>query len=51
MYRGISGRPVGEDGKSDPDSLGDTPYIKVSVNVIRLADDEKTEVGASIPKN
>ena len=51
VYRGISGRAVDEDGKFDKDGLGDTPYIKVSVNVIRLADDEKTEVGASIPKN
>lgn len=51
VYRGISGRAVNEDGEFDKDGLGDTPYIKVSVNVIRLADDEKTEVGASIPKN
>lgn len=51
VYRGISGRAADEDGKFDKDGLGDTPYIKVSVNVIRLADDEKTEVGASIPKN
>ena len=51
VYRGISGRAVNEDGEYDKDGLGDTPYIKVSVNVIRLADDEKTEVGASIPKN
>ena len=51
VYRGISGRAVDEDGEFDNDGLGDTPYIKVSVNVIRLADDEKTEGGASIPKN
>lgn len=51
VYRGISGHAVDENGNSNEDGLGDTPYIKVSVNVIRLADDEKTEVGASIPKN
>ena len=51
VYRGISGHAVDENGNSNKNGLGDTPYIKVSVNVIRLADDEKTEVGASIPKN
>ena len=51
IFRGISGRSMDEDGNYDPDGLGDTPYIKVSVNVIRLADDEPTVVGASVPKN
>lgn len=51
IFRGISGRAMDEDGNFDPDGLGDTPYIKVSINVIRLADDEPTVVGASVPKN
>lgn len=34
VYRGLSGRPVNEDGEYDEENgLGDTPYIKVSVHV------------------
>ena len=50
VYRGISGRAVDEDGNFDPNGLGDSPYIKVSVNVIRTADDVPTNVSASVPK-
>ena len=50
VYRGISGRAVDEDGNFDPNGLGDSPYIKVSVNVIRTADDVPTNVTASVPK-
>lgn len=50
VYRGISGRAVDEDGNFDPNGLGDSPYIKVSVNVIRTADDVPTNVAASVPK-
>lgn len=34
VYRGLSGRPVNENGEFDKENgLGDTPYIKVSVHV------------------
>lgn len=47
IYRGLSGHST--DGNGNSEVLGDTPYIKISIHVNRLADNEKSTVRAIYP--
>lgn len=50
VYRGISGRPdFDEDGNYVEGTLGDTPYIKVSIHVNRLQDNQASSVTPIYP--
>ena len=49
VYRGISGRPSTDGDGIYTGVLGDTPYIKVSIHVNKVADDVKTEVTPIYP--
>ena len=49
VYRGISGRPSTNGNGNYTGVLGDTPYIKVSIHVNKVADDVKTEVTPIYP--
>lgn len=50
VYRGISGRPVDADGKFDTNTgIGDTPYIKVSIAVDQVGEDERSSVTPVYP--
>ena len=44
VYRGISGRPATDGQGNYTSAYGDSPYIKVSVHVTRVADDELSTV-------
>ena len=49
-YRGISGRPVNADGEFDTNTgIGDTPYIKVSIAVDQVGEDERSSVTPVYP--
>lgn len=50
VYRGISGRLVGQDGKFSSTGIGDTPYIKISMSFNRVAPEIKTTVAGIYPK-
>ena len=49
-YRGISGRPVDENGDFNTNTgIGDTPYIKVSIAVDQVGEDERSSVTPVYP--
>lgn len=52
VYRGLQGTQFGEDGEQDDIAgLGNTPYVKVSIQVVRLQNDERAdEIIAVLPK-